>query len=288
MKSRETEEHGIKESPVIDREMKEDFLETLCIYHNQGQRVSAERLTEELKEKPGQVQKVLDELYREGSVYYNEENQICLTKVGRSRGETCLKKHRYLTEFFKYVCGVEEESAQKNACAMEHVVSEDVFMGICAFMKKGDTYDRIMKENDLNFLYSPGVYHFVCSVYRKETSFPRALAPEFYLFKPEVRAEIAKKSRICLIPVKKQFPGGKRLWAAYRKRNRWILMDRTERGYEIPSDAFSYQISRQAPVIEGETEISVLICKDGEITEEQFEEKARYLQIHLYKENESR
>ena len=60
-----------------------------------------------------------------GYIEQERYGEITLTQVGKEYGEHILTRHRVLRAFLIDALGVDEEAANREACMMEHAVSED-------------------------------------------------------------------------------------------------------------------------------------------------------------------
>ena len=61
-----------------------------------------------------------------GFVERDEDGFICLTDVGREVAERTYEKQCFFTEML-IEAGVDQETAEADACRMEHAISEDSF-----------------------------------------------------------------------------------------------------------------------------------------------------------------
>ena len=68
-------------------------------------------------------------------INYGRYNAISITREGEIAAKEIINKHNSLLEFFKFVLGAKEQEAQKNACAIEHIISEDIMQRVIAFTK---------------------------------------------------------------------------------------------------------------------------------------------------------
>nr|MCR5452369.1 metal-dependent transcriptional regulator [Lachnospiraceae bacterium] len=66
------------------------------------------------------------QLKENGYVDIDSEKHITLTSLGREIAETMYERHQFLTDLFIRI-GVSEETAAKDACRVEHYVSEETF-----------------------------------------------------------------------------------------------------------------------------------------------------------------
>lgn len=265
---------GVKSPPSV-REQEEDFLETLCILRQKGRAVTITDVCKELNLTKKEANQLRKKMIVHDYLLDNKTEELILTSHGKTQGEECLKRHRYLTEFLKLVCGVDEEEAAENACRLEHVISGEVFHGICNFMISGDTYDRVMKNNDLGILYEPGIYQFRMTIYLTKRQYPRVLSPESGWFLDELLTEVGDESNFYLkLRADSDIQDNIVL---YQEDGVWKQAPDCEYGYRIPTDVFSYSICKGYPVTEGEAMIAFV--REGQ---EPQEENVRELNVHLW------
>ena len=87
----------------------------------------------------------LKQLTAQGYVKIEEKNIcVCLTELGRIRGEECRHRHETFTQLLEYV-GVESRIAEEDACRMEHVVSDETVQQICNFVNYGSTFEHAQR-----------------------------------------------------------------------------------------------------------------------------------------------
>ena len=61
---------------------------------------------------------------------------ITLTEAGRERAEKIYERHKILSEFLVSI-GVSEEAASRDACKIEHVLSDETFLAIKKISEDG-------------------------------------------------------------------------------------------------------------------------------------------------------
>ena len=69
-------------------------------------------------------------LRESGYITMDADGLISLTDSGLSIAKKMLERHTALTRFLVYL-GVSEETAETDACKMEHDISEETFNAIC-------------------------------------------------------------------------------------------------------------------------------------------------------------
>ena len=78
----------------------------------------------------------LGKLTEQGLIRMDEDKMLHLTETGLALAESTYAKHLYFRRFLISV-GVDEAVAEKEACGMEHALSNDSFEKILAKYPKG-------------------------------------------------------------------------------------------------------------------------------------------------------
>lgn len=78
------------------------------------------------------VHLALHELESKGLVRHDPYGKVLLTPKGASRSRRLRERHRLLTRFLVELLGVDSAVAGKEACAMEHDLSDDTLRRIAA------------------------------------------------------------------------------------------------------------------------------------------------------------
>ena len=106
----------------------EDYLEAVYMLSDGGcAPVRSVDIAARLSVSKPSVVRAVALLRDEGFVTQEPYGDIFLTEAGRAYGTALLERHRTLTSFFADVLGVEPSLAEEEACAIEHVISEDTF-----------------------------------------------------------------------------------------------------------------------------------------------------------------
>ncbi len=108
------------------QESGENYLETILILKKRNGSVRAIDIANELNFSKPSVSKAMSVLKEAGHVKVDRLNQILLTDTGLKLAEKVYEKHLVLTDYLISI-GVSEETAAKDACKMEHVISEESF-----------------------------------------------------------------------------------------------------------------------------------------------------------------
>ena len=79
------------------------------------------------------VSRAVGKLKADRYIIVDSDGYIALTESGRQIAENIYKKHTKLTEFFMAI-GVDEDTASKDACRIEHVISDETFNAIVDYI----------------------------------------------------------------------------------------------------------------------------------------------------------
>ena len=136
-----TEELG-HSMPSSKREIEEDMLEEFCSLAKKDARITIPEICGQMEMTRREVLAYLKQLSARGYVKTEEKNSyVCLTELGRIRGEECRHRHETFTQFLEYV-GVNSETAEEDACRMEHVVSAATMDSLIAHLERGGLSPR--------------------------------------------------------------------------------------------------------------------------------------------------
>ncbi|NYT16699.1 MAG: hypothetical protein GKC06_01645 [Methanomicrobiales archaeon] len=105
---------------------REDILETL--YKEKATGTSTTlimNLATLLDRDVGELEKILREMEKDGDLTISPDRTITLTPRGEETGGKIMRKHRILECFFSEMLGMAPESAGKEACTLEHSVSDE-------------------------------------------------------------------------------------------------------------------------------------------------------------------
>ena len=112
-------------------EARDDYLETILLIKQSKGYCRAINIANELNVTKPSVSVELGKLQEMGLITVDEEKMIHFTEEGQALAELTYAKHCYFREMLLSV-GVDEETAEREACAMEHALSGDSFYKIKA------------------------------------------------------------------------------------------------------------------------------------------------------------
>lgn len=107
-------------------ESAENYLETILVLQKRNGMVRAIDIANELSFSKPSISNAMKRLREHGHIRVDEDGSIHLTESGRSIAAQIYERHLTLSRYFIEL-GVCEETAQKDACRIEHVISEETF-----------------------------------------------------------------------------------------------------------------------------------------------------------------
>jgi len=112
----------------------EDYLE--AVFHLEEAKESAhvKDIAKRLGVKMPSVTGALRSLAEKELVNYRPYEAVTLTRRGREIARDVSNRHTALTDFLTEVLGLDEASAQENACRIEHVVDDIVLERLAAYL----------------------------------------------------------------------------------------------------------------------------------------------------------
>ncbi|MGI6240105.1 MAG: metal-dependent transcriptional regulator [Christensenellales bacterium] len=116
-------------------EAMENYLETIYILSRKQPDVHAADICAYLEYSRPTVSVVVRQLRDQGYLEINDANHITLTAQGREVAERMYERHNLLAEMLISI-GVDERTAYRDACKMEHDLSKESFDRIREFYRR--------------------------------------------------------------------------------------------------------------------------------------------------------
>ena len=113
----------------------EDYLEAVLFIERQKGRVKSVDIAKYLGVSKPSVNKALTNLQEMGYVNKPIYGEVSITQEGRERAETVARKHVALTKLLTEVLGVSPDVAEKDACKIEHDISEETTIKLIGYLK---------------------------------------------------------------------------------------------------------------------------------------------------------
>lgn len=113
------------------RESAENYLETILIIKERKGSVRSIDIANELNFSKPSVSVAMKNLRENGYIYVDDGGCITLTDKGFEIADKMYDRHRTISEYF-VLLGVDPEIAVKDACRIEHIISDESFCAIKA------------------------------------------------------------------------------------------------------------------------------------------------------------
>lgn len=119
-------------------ESKENYLETILILKNRLGNVRSVDIAAEMEFTKPSVSVAMKNLRAEGCIEVDKNGYITLTKAGLEIAESVYERHLLFTEWLTSL-GIPKETAEEDACRMEHCLSAESFAAIKRYIEKNET-----------------------------------------------------------------------------------------------------------------------------------------------------
>jgi DtxR family Mn-dependent transcriptional regulator len=106
------------------------YLETISLLHEKNRVARVTDIARALGVSKPSVHVALHELERRGLVQHENYGEIFMTPAGREASTAIRSRHDLLTAFLRDELGVAPEIAEKDACRIEHIISEETLAAI--------------------------------------------------------------------------------------------------------------------------------------------------------------
>lgn len=108
------------------QESGENYLETILMLQRQGVDVRSIDIAVELGYTKPSISRAMSILKANDFIVMDAKGYITLTEKGREVAERMYERHLFLSSCLEKI-GVSEETAVKDACRIEHVISQESF-----------------------------------------------------------------------------------------------------------------------------------------------------------------
>ncbi|SER08549.1 iron (metal) dependent repressor, DtxR family [Butyrivibrio fibrisolvens] len=114
----------------------EDYLETIYVLRKRNGSVRSVDVANELNFSRPSVSRAVGILKEDGYITVEEDGELVLTKLGLEKAKSVYDRHTNLTKFLMLTAGVDEQTAETDACRIEHIISVSTFAGIKKYLKE--------------------------------------------------------------------------------------------------------------------------------------------------------
>ncbi|HHT62682.1 MAG: metal-dependent transcriptional regulator [Bacillota bacterium] len=113
----------------------EDYLEAILIISEKNDTVRITDLAENMGIAKSSATEAVKSLVDLGFLKHEKYGPVELTDRGKKRAKEIRRRHRLIKSFLTEVLGVPLETAERDACLMEHAVSADTINRLLLFLE---------------------------------------------------------------------------------------------------------------------------------------------------------
>lgn len=127
----------------------EDYLEAIFEIARETPAVRVRDVARKLGVTMPSVNGALKNLEARGLIRHQKYEYIELTETGSSAASRIVVRHRTIVVFLHELIGVDEETADKEACRMEHVLSGETMEKLTTYIEthcKGGVKEKICRQ----------------------------------------------------------------------------------------------------------------------------------------------
>ena len=117
----------------------ENYLETILILQQRNGNVRSIDIATEMNFSKPSVSRAMSILKKSGYIIMEPmepDGRIVLTENGLKKAASVLDRHKTLTVFLTDILNVPPDTAEKDACRIEHIISPVTFAGIKKMVKE--------------------------------------------------------------------------------------------------------------------------------------------------------
>ena len=253
MEEKYAEENRIELTPCSKSELEADILEYLCLQNRKGIPVNEVTICQHFGVIKKTLTAILKQMLEKGYIWPYQKNEVIqLTPYGIREGGEYLYRHHSISQFLQFI-GVQEETADQDACRAEHILTDETIQALCAYVNDDSScYERKTRNSDLTDRYAPGVYEGMMQIYSMEQCRPRKFREENEYYTGNILLEITKEGWFELPYAGEKFR--KKLWYKSAEDSdgmQWIEAPHGKRGERIPANAFEFVLKANEMLMEG-------------------------------------
>ena len=128
----------------------ENYLETIGMLIKKNKIARVKDISKELNVKNSSVNIALNVLADKGLIIHEKYGYVELTAEGKKIADDIQHKEDVLLRFFTEILGVDKEIALKDACRMEHTISDETLAKLIFFIGKVDKESSFKKAIQKN------------------------------------------------------------------------------------------------------------------------------------------
>jgi DtxR family Mn-dependent transcriptional regulator len=114
----------------------ENYLETILILQNKLGFVRSIDIANELEYTKPSISRAVSILKQADYISVQDNGQIILTEKGMQKANEIYDRHKIITRYLVLSLGVSRETADQDACRIEHIISQETFDKIKEFVEE--------------------------------------------------------------------------------------------------------------------------------------------------------
>lgn len=123
---------------LMKSESMEMYLETIYLLEKSEGHAHVVEIGRELGISKAGVTKASNQLKRLGYIFKEPYGSITLTEKGRKSAKEIYLKHKKISQYLASTLDIDMKEAEKNACRLEHIISENMYSAICSYLDKNN------------------------------------------------------------------------------------------------------------------------------------------------------
>jgi len=112
------------------RESGENYLETILILSEEKKCVRSVDIANRLGYAKPSVSRAMGLLKKRGFITVGDNGDLRLTEIGLVKANAVYERHKIISKLLADLLGVDKNTADSDACRIEHVISEESFDAI--------------------------------------------------------------------------------------------------------------------------------------------------------------
>lgn len=125
------------------QESGENYLESILILEKEKGSVHSVDVAGYLDVTKASVSRAMSILREAGLLLMERDGELKLTEAGRERAKKVYEKHCLIKRFFVEALEVDDQIAEKDACRIEHVISEETFEQMKKWLAVADAMEEL-------------------------------------------------------------------------------------------------------------------------------------------------
>lgn len=129
------------------QESGENYLETILVLQNRNGYVRSIDIANELNYSKPSVSRAVSILKKAGYIVTDRDGMISFTREGSIKANEIYERHQIITKYLMMTLEIDEATASKDACRIEHILSKKSFAKIQEYTKNVEA----LRESEPNY-----------------------------------------------------------------------------------------------------------------------------------------